>query len=45
MFERLPIALSRKKHVTHAKMYLMKSDKSYVLCFEQNKPLKTYITM
>ena len=37
MLERLQIALAQVKAGTHLKLYLMKSDISYILCNEFNK--------
>ena len=44
MLQRLTIALAQVK-VTYLKIYLMKSDKSYILCIEQKKSLKKCITI
>ena len=45
MLQRLPIAPAQVKQIIHPKTYLMKSDKLYIICIEQKKLLKKYITI
>ena len=44
MLPKLPIALAQVKPGSTLKIYSMKSDESYILCIEQKKSLKKYIT-
>ena len=40
MLQRLPIALAQVKAGNTFEIYLMKSNRSYILCIEQKKSLK-----
>ena len=44
MLKRLPIALAQVKQAIIQKVYLMKSDKLFILCIDQKKLLKKYTT-